>query len=322
VKWSLPFFVSRNLYGTVLVDFFSRFDGRIYAYYFPAKVGEERAELDLKHAIDLGSGWRMTGRFSYAKAGGDLDLSFAFALEGVEDWGDLSLSLSRKTEETSGRIEERIPELNVDLKGYRIHGITIRPGFSAGWFRESVEGSLEASLRLSGTIEATIDPLEVQGFSISPSTGLEVAWYVGPGGERRDRETLSLRDGISLDWESSFVRGKSPFTFDQGSTEHRLEWRLEREGALRISLSGAISLAEGPGPIDGTISWGERADWRLDFELDPLAGELSSTRLTSAVSGRATALSSPGRSLTSRRRGGSRPPRSAWLRASPEGRSN
>jgi len=312
VKWSLPFFVSRNLYGTVLVDFFSRFvefglggevrysgmagDGRIYAYYFPAKVGEERAELDLKHAIDLGSGWRMTGRFSYAKAGGDLDLSFAFALEGVEDWGDLSLRLSRKTEETSGRIEERIPELNVDLKGYRIHGITIRPGFSAGWFRESVEGSLEASLRLSGTIEATIDPLEVQGFSISPSTGLEVAWYVGPGGERRDRETLSFttsakRDGISLDWESSFVRGKSPFTFDQGSTEHRLEWRLEREGALRISLSGAISLAEGPGPIDGTISWGERADWRLDFELDPLAGELSSTRLSGKWEGDGLELS-------------------------------
>jgi len=301
VKWSLPFFVSRDLYGTALVDFFSRFvelgiggevrysgkagDGWIYAYYFPAKVGDKQAELDLEHAIDLGSGWSMTGRFSYANAGDKLDLSFAFALEGDQDWGELSLSMSRRTEETSGRIEERIPELSVDLKGYRIHGITIRPGFSAGWFRESVEGSLEASLRLSGSIEATIDPLEVQGFSISPSAGLEVAWYVEPGGEQRDRETLSLtasarRNGISLDWESSFVRGRSPFTFDQGSGEHRVEWRLEREGALRISLSGAISLAEGPEPIDGTISWGERADWRLDFELDPLAGELSSTRLS------------------------------------------
>jgi len=301
VKWSIPFFVSENLYGTVLVDLFSRFvelgiggevrysgnagNGRVAAYYFPAKVGERRVEIELTHTIDLGAGWSGTGRFGHENAGGNENLSFAFDLEGDRDWGRVSLRVERNTEGASDRVEERLPELSVDLKEYQIGGITIRPTFSAGWFRESAGGSLSASLRLSGSLEATIDPFYFAGFEVVPIAALNLAWYDEPGASRSEQETLSLfisadRDGMSLDWESIFVRGSSPFTFDRMSAEHSLKWRLKRTGKAEIALEGAISLSDGLQPITGTISWGGRIGWRFDFELDPLAGALSSTRLS------------------------------------------
>jgi len=301
VKWSIPFFVSESLYGTVLVDFFSRFvelgiggevrysgdrgSGRVATYYFPAKVGERRVELELAHTIDLGAGWNGTGRFSYENIGGNDNLSFAFDLEGDRDWGRVSLRVERNTEEASDRVEERLPELSVDLKEYQIGGITIRPAFSAGWFRESKEGSVNASLRLSGSLEAAIEPFDLGGFEIAPIASLHAAWYDGPGANRSEQETVSFAvsadcDGMSLDWESVFVRGSSPFTFDRVSAEHGLKWRVERKGEVKIALTGEISLGDGLRPIDGTISWGDRIGWRFDFELDPLAGELSSTRLS------------------------------------------
>jgi len=299
VKWSLPFFVSENLYGTFLFDLFSRFvefgiggevrysgdagNGRVYAYYFPAKVGEKRVELEFTHTIDLGSGWSGTGRFGYENAGGSEDLSFAFDLEGARKWGDVSLRIERDT--SSDRVEERIPELNVAFRESRIYGITLRPALSAGWFRESEGGSERSSLKLSGTIEATVEPLELSGIEITPNAKLDASWYGEPGGGQSAQETLSLAvsadyDGADLDWESSFVRGSSPFTFDRVRAEHTLRWRLERREKVNISLTGEISLTDGVRPIEGTISWGEQTDWRLDFELAPLSGGLSSTRIS------------------------------------------
>jgi len=306
VKWSIPFFMSENLYGTVLLDFFSRFlelgiggelrysaglgSGRISAYYFPAKVGERRVELALSHEIDLSPGWSGRGRFDYENADGSEDLSFAFDLEGKRDWGEITLTVERRTEEGSDRIEERIPEVSLSLTGYRFHGISIRPALSAGWFRESTEGMLSESLRLNGSLEATIDPFDIGGFEIAPIASLDLYRYDEPGEGRSEQETVSLAvsadsDSLKLDWESTLVRGSSPFAFDRVSAEHRLSWRLIREGRIDIALSGGISLTSGVEPIEGRISWRDRASWGLSFELDPLTGVITSTRLKGSWEG-------------------------------------
>jgi lipopolysaccharide export system permease protein len=301
VKWNLPFFLTENLYGTVLVDFFSRFaeigvggvlrytldphNGRVSAYYFPAKVGDGRIECDLRHSIELGSGWEGSGRLEYEAVGDKENLSFSFRLEGALEQAVITVAAVRETtKQDTLLVDERIPEVTLRLYARRIGSFTVRPQLSAGWFRERQEGVLTADgFGVKGDLQLIGDPVTLARFSIAPTALARASWYDDSGG-RGDQQSLSLelsgvQGALKLNWSSTFVHGSSPFQFDRLTAEHRLRWRLEPPGQVQVRLSGGWDFDEGIEPIEGAIEWGDRPEWRLDVVLDPLSGSLSSTTL-------------------------------------------
>jgi len=301
VKWNVPFFLSENLYGTILLDYFSRFvevgigaelrytlsegDGRLSAYYFPAKAGDSRLEFDLKQSIDLGPRLEGTGRLEYEQVGQTEDLSFAFRLEGAFEGGDLSIAASRESREIEQEIsvEERIPEITVKLNAHRIGAMTVRPLASVGWIREWENGTpIQQRLKLSARSQLIGDAFQLAGFAIAPEAVADLALYgnASDGLERQESLSFTLSgqwEDLTVTWASTFVHGASPFTFDRMESEHRLHWRVETASRLELQLSGGVDLAEGLEPIQGTLRWGEACDWRIDAEFDPQAGRLVDT---------------------------------------------
>ncbi len=304
VKWNVPFFLSEHLYGSVLIDYFSRFaefglgaivryafsghDGRASAYYFPAKVGDARAELELEHTIGFAPGWRGIGSLNYESVGDADELSFAFRIEGAFDGGQITLDASRETtsdEEGVVSIEERIPELTLRIDARRLGSVAVRPRVSIGWIREWESDRLTAQrLKLDAQTELVGDVFRLGSLDVAPEAFADVALYgsAADGWDRQESLSVSFsttHDGLSLAWTSRFVHGSSPFSFDRMETEHRLRWRLNLGGDLRIRLSGAVDLADGFAPIDARLTWGSKTSWRFDARFDPEGGRLTKTTL-------------------------------------------
>ena len=304
VKWNVPFFLSERLYGSILIDYFSKFaelgvggllhydfprhSGRISAYVFPAKIGDSRAEFDLKHTIDLGPGWEGIGRVEYESVGEEDELSFAFRIDGAFDAGEIRLAASRETTTDDDgvlSIDERIPEIMLKIDARQLGPATIRPQASVGWIREWEDGELEQQrLRLNGRIQLIGDAFSILGFDVAPEALVDAACYgnAADGWDRQESLTVSFstaREGLSLGWTSTLVHGSSPFSFDRVETGHRLRWRLEVGEEIGIRLSGALDIVDGLEPIDATFTWGESVDWRVDAEFDTTAGRLTETSL-------------------------------------------
>jgi len=303
VKWNVPFYVSESLYGSVLVDYFSRFSevglgalaryrfpqhqGRISFYVLPAKVGDSSAEFELKHSVDFASGWEGTARVEYESTGDKEELSFAGLVEGALEDTELSLAASRETTWTEDEVsvEERIPEVTLKIDAQRFGDLTVRPKLRAGWIREWENDELvQQRLRLSGQTQLIGEAFRLGGFPIAPEATVEAALYgnAADGWDRQESLTLSFstkREGVSLSWTSTFVHGASPFSFDRAESAHRLRWSLELEGRVGARLDGGLNLEEGLEPIDLRFDWGTTPTWRLDLELDPTTGRLDETVL-------------------------------------------
>jgi lipopolysaccharide export system permease protein len=300
VKWNLPFFLSESLYGAVLIDYFSRFseigiggvvrydlfhhDGRVSFYVFPAKVGDSETQLDWRDSFRLADNWEGTGRVQYEAIGDEEDLTFSGRVETGFEEGEVSVSASREIHSTTRTlIEERFPELTLNLNAQRVGPVTVKPKISAGWYREWEAGTdPEGRFRINGRLAFDGDGATIAGFRISPEATAEAALYTGRDGQE-EQESVSLsasasREGLRLTWNSTLVRGSSPFEFDRVTAEHQLRWSIEEDVGIDLSLSGSYTLGEGPGPLLVSADWGTDVSWSLDGEID-----LALSKLTSLV---------------------------------------
>lgn len=297
VKWSVPFLLSESVYGTVLADVYSRFievgfggvlrydlggqAGRISAYVFPAKVGDSRLDLDLRHQISLASDWIGTGRLQYEALGPRDDLTFSFRLGGPFDGGEISIVAVRsaRTEEDT-RIEERLPELDLTFDDLSLGRLRWRPSVTAGWYREwEVGADAEERARFRGSLEIAADAFSLAGFRIKPSGALQASLYTGVQGWTQQQQAsfsvTAAAGGVELAWNSVFVHGSSPFEFDRASSAHRLQWSLSKDGPVAVTIDGDFEVGQGLGPVTIDIDWGRTTAWSVNTTIDPIAGRLT-----------------------------------------------
>jgi len=85
LKWNVPFYFSESLYGSVLFDYFSRFNelggglilkyssnrhhGSADIYAFPAVVGDAQLRFSLDHSVTLSENWDGSASIDYSLAG-------------------------------------------------------------------------------------------------------------------------------------------------------------------------------------------------------------------------------------------------------------
>ncbi len=308
-KWSLPVFVSESLYGSVNIDVFTRYvevglggvaryafggqTGEISAYRLPAKVGDSEARFALRHAARLAAGWSGTGRLSFEQKGTRERLSYSFTLDGETGLGDLSVAAARELRTSSSgetKVSERLPELALDFDAIRLDtaplgaaplgALRVEPRVTAGWLREGTLGApMREAFRVSALAFAAADALVLGDLRILPQASVQGSLYDGPGG-RQTRLTLALTptfrwSDLDLNWSSTWVAGESPLDSDRSEGGHELRWALERTGTLNVKLSGSYSLADGAGPIRGTLAWQTVADWTVSGAFDPVNGRFA-----------------------------------------------
>jgi LPS export ABC transporter permease LptG len=301
VKWNLPFFLSEDLYGAILIDYFSRFaelglggvvrytvgesSGKLSVYSFPAKVGDGLFSIDLEQSLALDAAWKGTAGVAYERLGEEKELSFSSRLEHDFDGGRLTLAATRETtrDDETTSVEERIPEVTLALAEQHVGSATLRPEVRAGWIREWEDEELLAQrVRLSGRAEVAARSFRLAGLTISPEATADLAYYgvAAVGWDRQESLALTLsgrwEDG-ALTWRSTFVHGSSPFEFDRLEAQHRLDWRIEASSAVDVRVSGALDLAEGLEPMSVRLAWRDAADWIVETVLDPKTGRLDDT---------------------------------------------
>lgn len=297
VKWNLPFFLSDMIYGTVLLDYYSKYseigvgatlryaaaghEGRASAYILPGKVADSEVDVSVTDTVTLGPEWQGVGRLEYEADGDNEELSFSAKLRGTLAGADVSLLVSRLIETTTTTtVEERLPEVSFSLPPRRVGPLSLRPTLSAGWYRELEEDELpEERFRLRGRVTATTAAVSLAGFRIEPSASFQTSWY-GAASEWEDVESVevgasAVRSGLELGWTSTLARGSSPFGFDEATTEHRLTWSAKRSGAVDLSVSGILSSEDGPGLVRAAASWDDWATWKVTADYSPALARLS-----------------------------------------------
>ena len=290
LKWNVPFYLDKEKYGTVLVDWFSRFcevglgavfhyafgghRGKVRIYTFPARVGDNRFEFSLEHALSLPfSNWQLGGRFDYNRLGESQDLTFSYALRGeLEQWR-LSLSVKRNRQQDGDiiRIVERFPEVSVARSSFSVGAFSLTPQMGLGWFREyDLEGITAASLmdvvmRFDGGLNVALEPIVFAGFTLTSKAGFLLTRYEGSNGSQ-SQEVVSFSSdlsmpGLALTYTFLDVVGRSPFYFDRLRSESQLTWRLFSQDRLSVQLDGGYDLlAQVFDPLLLRVNWpGENA---------------------------------------------------------------
>ncbi len=297
VKWNVPFFLSDAVYGTVLLDYYSRYseigvggtlryaagghEGRASAYILPSDVHDTEVEVSLTDTVEIGGGWQGVGRLEYEADGDEEELSFSAKLRGSIGPADASLLVSRILDTTTTTtIEEKLPEVSFSLPSQRVGPLTVRPALFAGWYREQEEEeSPEERFRLRSQLASTLDAVTFAGFRIQPSATLQTSLYADAGGWE-DVESVELgasasRSGLELGWTSTLARGSSPFAFDETTTEHQLTWTAKRSGPVDLTLSGTFHSVDGPGPMRATADWDDWATWKVTASYNLTLARLS-----------------------------------------------
>ena len=293
-KWSLPFFLSESVYGSVNVDIFTRYlevglggalrydlngqRGELSVYRFPAKVGDSEATLHLRHTAALVPGWEATGRLDYDAKGSREKLAYAFQLTGNSEVGDLTLQASRAlltTATEATRVDERLPELTLNVTPIHAGPMEITPRVSAGWLNEGILGEpLQEGFRLFARADVTADAFDLGEFRITPQASAQASAYDEPQG-KKTQVTLALTPtatmgDLKLAWSSTFVYGSTPFDSDRAKAGHELRWAVERKGRFDVTLAGSYGLAAGFGPIQTTLAWETGASWSVSAAFDPV----------------------------------------------------
>jgi LPS export ABC transporter permease LptG len=303
-KWSLPFFLNETVYGNVNVDFFTRYaevglggtlrydlrghSGELSAYRFPAKVGDSETALHLRHTADLLPGWEATGRFDYDAQGNREKLSYAFQVAGSSTVGNLTLQASRALQTTateSTRVDERLPELTLNVTPIHAGPLEIAPRLSAGWLNEGILGEpLQQAFRLFARADATADAFDLGALRVTPQATAQASAYDGPQGEKAQitlalTPTATMGD-FKLAWTSTWVAGASPFDSDRAKAGHELRWAVERKALFDVTLAGSYNLATGFGPIQTTLAWEAGASWSVSAAFDPVLACITQFALT------------------------------------------
>ncbi len=291
VKWNVPFFVTESLYGTVLVDYFSRYgeialggtlrvvegghDGRVSVYVLPSTTGLSEVDLSITDTVSLGPRWQGVGRLEYEASGDDEELSFSARLQGTLKATEVSLLASRLIETTTTTtVEERLPELAVTFPSQRIGPASVQPAFFIGWYREETEEAPpEERFRLRSRLTSTADAMTWAGFRIEPSASFQSSLY-GSASGWEDVESVAIgasatRAGLVFHWTSTWAHGSSPFGFDEVKTEHALAWTARRSGLVDLSVSGSFSSVDGAGLLRATADWKDWATWNVIANYDP-----------------------------------------------------
>jgi len=300
VKWNVPIFLSENVYGSVLVDVYTRYmelalGGSLYydvglhsgtasVYVFPAKVGDREAEASLEHSVKLADGWEGTASLKYERNGEDTELSYATGVEGRLCGTDVSIAISREQETDEDEetvVEQQIPEITLDFPKMTIGSVVAQPSFSAGWKQEWEGGDpVEEAFRASGELELDGGSSTVATFIVSSKANVEgTVYYTEAAWDARVEASFSVSAGngpLRLTWTSTLVSGSSPFSSDQAETTHTLDWRVQRDGDISVRLSGVIDLADGFEPIDLRVTWGKNVAWRVTGDLEPIDGRVTS----------------------------------------------
>ncbi len=297
VKWNVPFFLSEAVYGTILLDYYSKYseigvgatlryaggghEGRASAYFLPSEVHDTEVEVSLTDTVALGGNWQGAGRFEYDAEGDDEELSFLAKLRGTIGPADVSLLASRIIDTTTTTtIEEKLPELSFSLPSQQVGPLSFRPTFLAGWYREEKKGEPpEGRFRFRSQLQSTVDAVAFAGFRIQPSATLQSSLYADAT-DWEDVESIQVgasatRSGLELAWTTTFAHGSSPFEFDETETEHELTWTAKRSGPVDLTVSGSFNSVDGPGLVRATADWDDWATWKVTANYNLTLARLS-----------------------------------------------
>ncbi|MDD5263323.1 MAG: LptF/LptG family permease [Candidatus Bipolaricaulis sp.] len=297
VKWNVPFFLSDAVYGTVLLDYYSKYseigvggtlrysvgghEGRASTYILPSDVHDTEVSVSLTDTVEIGGGWQGVGRLEYDAEGDDEELSFSAKLRGSIGPADVMLLISRiLNTTTTTTIEEKLPEVSFSLPSQRVGPLAARPTLFAGWYREQKEDEApQERFRLRSQLESTLDAVTFAGFRIQPSAALQTSLYADASGWE-DVESVAVgaaasRSGLELGWTSTLARGSSPFAFDETTTKHQLTWTAKRSGPVDLTVSGSFNSVDGPSPIRATADWDDWATWKVTATYNLALARLS-----------------------------------------------
>ena len=287
LKWNVPFYLTENLYGSILFDYYNAFHelggglvlryavgthtGSIDTYYLPAKIGDTIARLSFDHSFGLGKSWRGSGSLDYEARGDDESLTFSANASGqLGDWR-LDVSAVRDWKESDGIITERVPELSLARTPFRLAFASVTPSLRVGLVREwTGDVRTGQALRLSGNTSAEVDPFHAAGFTLAPSCAVSFTRYTGSAVDlTRTALTVSIpatRDGLKLQYDGAFVSAASPFDFDQIETKQHIGWEIARTGPANLRIDGGFNLMAGTAdPVAIALSWGNRLSWTLSL---------------------------------------------------------
>jgi len=304
LKWSVPFYFSEALYGSVLLDYYHAFrelgaglvvryafgdhEGSIDAYYFPAKVGNPITRLSLDHSFDVSDAWRGSGVLDYEARGSDVSLTFSASATGRLDAWRITLSGVRswkEEEEEEDVITQRLPEIALVRDPVQVGPASLTPRITGGWVREwEGETPAHSAFRLNGSAGIGVDTFDAAGFSIDPSCSVSFTRYEGDELSRtRSALTLSIpatRSGLTLDYDGTFAVGQSPFDFDRVGDEQHLGWRIRRAGTIRLRVDGGIDLIDHAlDPLSIVLAWGRNVSWSLSLSYDLAAAAVDAVTL-------------------------------------------
>ena len=295
VKWNVPFYFSESLYGSILFDYYSRFQelggglilryssvrhrGNVNIYAFPAVVGDSELRFSLDHSVTLSDDWDGSASIDYSLEGELSSFAFAARMDGkLGDWS-VSSSAIRSWKEEGDIITERLPEVALSRQAIDLGFVSISPGLRAGWVREWREGDLtNQATRWQADLDGSIQSFRVLGTTLRPSLSIGSTFYSGTEDDFRSTLSISLpaeRDHLSVVYSGTFITGDSPFDFDQIEARSHIGWSLNTSGIVDIDLdSGMDLIASSFDPLTASLSWGTKIDWRATFTYDLSAAAL------------------------------------------------
>lgn len=286
LKWNVPFYFSESVYGSVLFDYFSRFNelggglilkysssryhGSVNIYAFPAVVGDSQLRLALDHSVTLSDSWDGTASVDYSLDGEQE--TFAFSAQTSATLGEWNLSsrASRSWKEEGDIVTQQLPEFSLSRDGLDVGAFTFSPSFRGGWISEWRQGDLTSQgIRLQGSLAVSVQPLRVLGADVTPSFSIGSTLY-STNGENDQRSSLSLSvplaySALSVVYDGTYITGESPFDFDQIEAQSHIGWSLTRSGSVNMQIRGGIDLTGAADPLEATFSWGSNPLWETSL---------------------------------------------------------
>ena len=297
LKWSVPFYFSESLYGSILLDYFSRFNelggglilryssersrGDVNVYAFPAVVGDPEYRFSLDHSVELSDDWDGSASIDYSLEGELSSFTFAARVDGKLGNWNVSSSAIRGWKEEGEIITERLPEVSVSREAVDFGFLSISPGFHAGWVREWREGNLtNQATRWKADLDSSMESFRILGATVTPSLSVGSTFYSGTEDDLRSTLSIALpieRNHLSVVYNGTFISGDSPFDFDQIDARSHIGGSLSSSGSgiVDIDLDTGIDLITSSfDPLTASFSWGSKFDWRTTLTYDLSAAAL------------------------------------------------
>jgi len=316
LKWNVPFFVSEALYGTVLLDYYSKHDeigagfttryalaghsGQVHVYDFPAKVGDSIFEFRASHQLPSAGSWTGSGSIDYREEGESTELEYGAEALGSSHGWSVSVSAEREvveeeadddTSEDVTTTTDRIPEVAMFRQPWSAGPLSIRPRFEVGLYREQIQTkSAVQATRLSGGLDVTTAAWTWEELSLTPRLGLRANAYLG---DEFVESRTSLSFTTSAMWQSVaatysllLVRGGSPFDFDAETATHRVGLSIRRDGWATLAMSTGLDLLTGDlDPLELELGFTLGPSWSLSAEYALAGACLDSIQLDGSWSG-------------------------------------